>query len=132
MRAGRAAIEAGDDELAVLAGSREPTPQQMADAAAKGSVAAEAIFARAGEWIGMALGNLVCALNPEAIVVGGGVAEAGNVLLQPIRREIERRTIVFSRERGGVEVLQSPLGPQAGAMGAAAWAMQRSTEEVGG
>jgi glucokinase len=132
MRAGRAAIEAGDGELAALAGSTEPTPQQIADAAAKGSVTAEAIFARAGEWIGMALGNLVCALNPEAIVVGGGVAEAGNVLLQPIRREIERRTIVFSRERGGVEVLQSPLGPRAGAMGAAAWAMQRSTEEVGG
>jgi glucokinase len=131
MRAGRAAIEAGDGELAALIGSIEPTPQDMANAAAKGSVTAESIFARAGEWIGLALGNLVCALNPEAIVVGGGVAEAGELLLRPIRREIERRTIVFSRERGGVEVLQSPLGPRAGAMGAAAWAMQRSAGKEG-
>jgi hypothetical protein len=52
------------------------------------------------------------------------VALAGNLLLDPVRREIERRTVVFTRERGGVEVLAGALGSHAGAIGAAAWAIQ--------
>lgn len=117
------AIAAGDSELARLAGSDEPTPRQIARAAEQGSAGARAIYQRAGTYVGWALGNLVCVLNPAAIVVGGGVAAAGDLLLDPIRAEIERRTTVFTPERGGVAVLPSPLGGQAGAMGAAAWAM---------
>jgi glucokinase len=120
-RAARRAIEDGDAALAGLAGSREPTPAQVAVAAERGSVSARAIFAEAGRWIGLALGNLICALNPEAVVVGGGVAAAGDLLLDPIRAEIERSTIVFPPARGGVTVTASPLGGQAGAMGAAGW-----------
>jgi glucokinase len=125
-RAARTAVEAGDRELAALAGSERPAPHQVAQAACRGSETARAIFTRAGTWLGLALGNLVCALNPEAIVVGGGVAEAGDLLLEPVRREIGRRTVVFSAERGGVRVIQSPLGGRAGAMGAAAWAMRQA------
>lgn len=128
-RQARAAIEAGDRELAALAGSERPAPHQVAEAACKGSAGARAIFTQAGTWLGLALGNLVCALNPEAVVVGGGVAEAGDLLLGPVREEIGRRTVVFSRERGGVEVIASPLGGRAGAMGAAAWAMQQRSRQ---
>jgi glucokinase len=124
-RAAREAILTGARELAELAGSEEPGPQEIADAAIKGSSTARAIFERAGTVIGTALGNLVCVLNPGAIVVGGGVAEAGDLLLQPIRDEIERRTVVFSRERGGVAVLPSPFDSQAGAIGAAVWARRQ-------
>jgi glucokinase len=124
-RAARATIEAGDHELAVQAGSVEPAPHEVALAAARGNLSAGAIFAQAGKAIGLALANMICMLNPQAIIVGGGLADAGDLLLAPIRAEIDRRTVVFSRERGGVEVLASPLGGQAGAMGAAAWAMQQ-------
>lgn len=125
-RAARAVIEAGDVELQASTGSGEPTPRQLAEAAERGNALARAIFARAGEHIGVILGNLICALNPEAIVIGGGVAEAGDMLLGPIRQEIARRTVVFSPERGGVVVLQAELGPLAGAIGAAAWAMRQT------
>lgn len=118
-----ALVEAGDGELAARARSQQPTAEQVAQAALNGSQGARTIFTRAGTWIGLVLANLICALNPEAIVVGGGVAEAGDLLLEPIRQEIARRTVVFSRQRAGVEVLRSPLGGQAGAIGAAAWAM---------
>jgi glucokinase len=122
MRAAQAAIDGGEEELAILAGSRCPSPLQIAQAAEGGSSTARAIFAHAGTMIGLALGGLICALNPQAIVVGGGVAKAGDLLLAPIRAEIVRRTVVFKPQRGGVAVVQSSLGGWAGAIGAAAWA----------
>lgn len=103
---------------------REPSPRALAEAARAGNAAAAAIFEQAGTYLGIALGTAVCLLNPGAIVVGGGVSQAGDVLLDPVRREIARRTAVFSPERGGVEVIQSPLGGDAGAIGSAIWARQ--------
>lgn len=128
-RAARKAIEEGDEDLAALCGSIEPAPHQIALAAQRGSETARRIFEGAGRMTGMALGSLICALNPQAVVIGGGVAKAGELLLDPIRLEIARRTTVFSPSRGGVDVLQSPLGGDAGAIGAAAWAI-RGVEEI--
>lgn len=96
----------------------------LAERAQAGDAKARGIFEEAGAYIGIALGNVVCTLNPQAIVVGGGVSDAGDLLLDPIRRELRRRTAVFSEERGGVEVIQSPLGRDAGAIGSAAWIAQ--------
>jgi glucokinase len=121
VRAACDAIQDGDTELEELAGSRQPTPLQIAQAAERGSASAHAIFAHAGTMLGRALAGLVCVLNPQAIVVGGGVAKAGDLLLDPIRAEIARRTVVFMPQRGGVEVLPSSLDGRAGAIGAAVW-----------
>lgn len=123
-RAAQAAIEAGDIDLARLTGTRTPAPEQVAQAAAANKRARE-FFHQAGTYLGLGLANLVCILNPMAIVVGGGLSGAGELLLAPIRREIEARTSVFSSERGGVEVIQSPLAGEAGAIGSAAWAMRQ-------
>jgi glucokinase len=97
-------------------------PKAVADAARNGDAIARNIYEEVGVFLGIALGNLVCILNPQAIVVGGGVSQAGELLLEPIRREIKQRTAVFSEERGGVDVIQSPLGTDAGAIGSARWA----------
>ena len=125
-RAAQERIEAGDRALAALAGSERPTPRQIAQAAHQGSKGACDVIAQAGRYIGIGLGSLICALNPEAVVVGGGVAGAGELLLGPMREEIARRTVVFPRERGRVEVIPSPLGGRAGALGAAAWSMRQA------
>lgn len=125
VRAACAAVEGGDTELEELAGSRQPTPLQLAQAAERGSSTARSIFEHAGTMLGRALASLVCVLNPQAIVVGGGVAKAGDLLLDPIRAEIARRTVVFMPERGGVEVLPSSLDGRAGAIGAAVWSHTR-------
>ena len=125
VRAACAAIEAGDTELEELLGNRHPTPLQIARAAERGSSTARAIFQHAGTMLGRALAGLICVLNPQAIVIGGGVAKAGDLLLDPIRAEIGRRTVVFMPERGGVEVLRSSLDGQAGAIGAAVWSQAR-------
>jgi glucokinase len=125
VRAACIAIESGDTQLEESAGTRHPTPLQIAQAAERGSAGAAAIFAHAGTMLGRALAGLICVLNPQAIVVGGGVAQAGDLLLDPIRAEIARRTVVFRPERGGVEVLSSSLNGQAGAIGAAVWSETR-------
>jgi glucokinase len=127
-RRAREAIACGDVQLAELLGSAEPEPHQVAEAARQGSAGACRIFDEVGTFIGRALANLVCTLNPEAIVVGGGISRAGDLLIDPIRAELARRTVVFSRERGGVEVLESPMGGQGGAIGAAAWALRQSAD----
>lgn len=127
MRAAQAAIEQGDRELEELSGSKSPSPLQIARAADGGSSTARDIFRHAGTMLGRALGGLICVLNPQAVVIGGGVAKAGNLLLDPIRAEIARRTVVFMPARGGVDVLASSLDGRAGAIGAAIWAMQSAT-----
>lgn len=121
-RAARKAREAG--ELVVSSGQTEFTAKELAAMAEAGNGVATRIFADAGTALGIALGNVVCTLNPAAIVVGGGVSRAGALLLGPMREEIARRTSVFSPQRGGVDVIQSPLGDDAGAIGSATWARQ--------
>lgn len=119
----RRAREAADDvHLRRLVGTDEPTPKQVAEAAVAGNRTARDIYAQVGQLIGLALGNVIVTLNPQAVVVGGGVSLAGEVLLNPIRREVERRTVVFTWERGGVDIVRSPLEGEAGAIGAATWA----------
>jgi glucokinase len=122
LRAARTAREAG--ELTGSSDRVELTVKELAVMAQNGNNVATRIFADAGTALGIALGNVVCTLNPAAIVVGGGVSRAGALLLGPMREEIARRTSVFSPQRGGVDVIQSPLGDDAGAIGSAMWARQ--------
>ena len=72
---------------------------------------------RAGELIGLALANVVIFLCPDRVVVGGGVAEAGDLLFAPLRESLETRARVAPLER--IEVVPATLGPAAGAIGAA-------------
>jgi glucokinase len=70
-----------------------------------------------GELIGVGMASVVNILNPELIIVGGGVARAGRVLLDPIRQEIRRRAFPFPGRF--VRVVRSALGDDAGVLGAA-------------
>jgi glucokinase len=114
----KAGLEAGlgDDNAG------EVSAERVTELAVGGDDKAREIYRRAGALLGVAVGNLVLTLNPRAIVVGGGVSRAGDLLLDPLRDEIERRTAVLSAERGGVEVIGSPLSGWAGAIGSAVWA----------
>jgi glucokinase len=69
----------------------------------------------AGKMLGIGLGNAIVLLAPDLIVVGGGVAAAGERLLRPLRKEIARRVHVSVP----VEVVKAELGVLAGAIGAA-------------
>ncbi len=90
-------------------------------AAREGDAAATEAIEQAGRLIGVAIANLTIFVAPQRVVIGGGVAEAGDLLLTPLRAEIQRRAAnVAPLEH--IEILRATLGPDAGAIGAALFA----------
>jgi glucokinase len=75
-------------------------------------------LASAGAYIGIALANLTIFFAPQRIVVGGGVAAAGDLLFEPLRAEVERRAGRVA-PLDAIEIVAATLGPDAGAVGAA-------------
>ena len=94
------------------------TGPMVTDAAADGDLVARHAFGSVGHWLGVGLANLVAALDPHRIVVGGGVSAAGDRLLDPARTELER-SVVAAGHRVVPPVLAARLGPEAGVVGAA-------------
>lgn len=97
------------------------TGPMVTAAAADGDLVAHAAFARVGEWLGVGLANLVAAFDPALIVVGGGVSEAGDRLLDPARDALTR-SLVGAGHRIPPPVVRAALGPEAGLIGAASLA----------
>jgi glucokinase len=95
---------------------------EAAEAAWGGDPAAREAFARAGEYVGRVLAGAVVLLWPERVVVGGGVADAGDLLLEPLRTELRRRACVAPE----IPVVPAELGSVAGAVGAALWGAEVS------
>jgi glucokinase len=94
-------------------------------AARAGERASVAALERAGRALGIAVANLAVVLTPERVVVGGGVAEAGELLLEPLRDEVARRAgAVTPVDR--VKIVRAELGPFAGAIGAALHSADRA------
>lgn len=100
------------------------TPHQMAIAADHDPAVAEAI-AKAGDYIGIALANVITILHPDLVVVGGGVAQFGPLLFDPIRDAIRDRVHMFPTD--SIQVVPSKLGDSAGVMGAIALAIHSDT-----
>ena len=71
-----------------------------------------------GRWLGVGLANLAAALDPGLFVIGGGVSDAGELLLRPAR-EAFRRTLTGRGYRPEAGIVRAALGPEAGLVGAA-------------
>jgi glucokinase len=98
------------------------TPELICEAARRGDEAAREIYEFAGKVIGAGIANVITAVTPRRIVIGGGVAAAGELILDPIRRSMRAR--VFLVDSLQVEVVLAQLGNNAGLVGAALWARQ--------
>ncbi len=99
-----------------MAADGEITPYIVAKAAEAGDPVARRIFAIVGEYIGLGLTSVINLLNPERVIIGGGVAEAGELLLEPIRKTIKERAMVVAGQ--SVEIVPAELGNSAGVIGA--------------
>jgi glucokinase len=100
------------------------TPKLISKAALAGDDVAKDIYERAGFALGIAAANMCAALGPRRIVVAGGVSQAGDLLLGPIRRTLRERVHIMPIEQ--VEVVPSQLGDNAGVIGVAFWAANGS------
>ena len=94
-------------------------------AAAEGDLVARNAFIEVGHWLGVGLANLVAAFDPALLVVGGGVASAGERLLAPAREALQT-SLVGAGHREVPPLVPAALGPAAGLVGAAALAAARS------
>jgi len=108
----------------VVDGKTEDITVETIAAAAKGgdSLALE-VLARASHYLGVGLVNMVNIFNPEMIIIGGGMADIGGLLLEPAREMVKKRAFGISAR--AVNIVTAGLGNEAGIYGAVAYAREQ-------
>ena len=114
------------DQLAAACGAA--TPEEAVRRAQAGDARALDGLAQVGRYLGIGIANLVTIISPDRVVIGGGVAAAGELLFEPIRAELRRRVTTTSLD--AVTLVSAELGTWAGAIGAAVHGAERSSETV--
>ena len=99
-----------------MANGAQITPYIVCEAAKAGDPVAKRIFTIMGEYIGIGLASVVNLLNPEKIIVGGGEADAGDLLLNPMKQTLKDRAMKIAGD--AVEIVPAQLGNTAGVIGA--------------
>jgi glucokinase len=94
------------------------TPRALSQAASQGSRVAGEVLTEAGRALGGLLVSLINTLNPERVVIGGGVAQAGSLLLDPAREHVAGHSLVA--RYAAPKILPAGLGEPAGLLGSAA------------
>jgi glucokinase len=100
-----------------LAGLNPVTPEIVIEAARRGDAVAIRVLEDTTSFLAMGLANLISVLNPEAIILGGSLMEAADLLLEPLRREVREWAQPLAASRVRIELSQ--LGEDAGLLGAA-------------
>jgi glucokinase len=98
------------------------SPMTIAAAAQAGEAGALLAIQRVAGWLGIGAANVIVTLHPDLIVIGGGVSEMGDLLLQPLRETIGRRVRMLPA--AGIRVERSLLGDKAGLLGGIALAIR--------
>jgi glucokinase len=96
------------------------------EAAKQGDKLANQLIARLGYYLGVGLANLVNIFNPELILVGGGVAKMGDLLLEPAIRVVEERA--FTTSATSVQIRPALLGDDSSILGAVAFVLDNLAE----
>jgi glucokinase len=102
------------------------TPAMIAEAAAEGDAISMETLDETGYYIGLACSNAINILNPDKVVIGGGIAQAGDLLFDPIRRTVEVNALYQALQV--CEVVPAQLGDDAGVFGGAGLVLQAMNE----
>ena len=105
-------LSRGDGTLEGLTG------RAITDAAREGDQVAISAFNTTAQWLGAGIASLSVILDPECVVIGGGVVDAGEILLAPTRAAMERY-MPFAGKHPYPEIIAATLGNEAGLVGAA-------------
>jgi glucokinase-like ROK family protein len=97
-------------------------------AARKGDHLSQKLVQEAGYYLGTALANLINLFNPTMIVIGGGVAQVGDLLLEPVRKVAKQRSLKVASQ--AVTITSAVLGKRSSAMGAVAQAISLSLHQL--
>ena len=113
----------GDCTVGQRSGGRFATTRELVAAVIAGDEAARAVWERSTGALGAALAGLINVLDPQMIVLGGGIAAAGEVLFRPLAVALDR--MEWRLGATGVALVPAKLGAQAGAFGAVYRALQK-------
>ena len=94
------------------------TGKAITEAARDGDSVALAAFNTTGQWLGAGIATLSVILDPACVVIGGGVIDAGEILLKPTREALER-TMPFAGKHPYPQIIAAELGNEAGLVGVA-------------
>jgi glucokinase len=126
----RAARKMSDGRKTILnekvADWHDLTPKDIADAANEGDAVALEVFEETGYYVGLGIASMVNLLNPELVVVGGGVSLAGDLILEPIRRSAKNNAIRTLIET--CPIVPAELGDDAGIYGGASLVLDAMDE----
>jgi len=104
------------------------TAQDVINAARRGDLFSQQLITESGYHLGTAIAGLVNLINPEIIVIGGGVAQLGDLLLDPIRKTVKERSLLVSWQ--AVRISAAVLGRRSSALGAVAQALSMSLHRI--
>jgi glucokinase len=107
---------------AVARRAGHPSARSVAAAARAGDASCSLAIDESAAYIGMGVANLISIFNPQMVVLGGGLLRAGDLLLDPIRREVSRWALPRAAAQARIELSQ--LGERAGLLGAARLALE--------
>ena len=99
------------------------TAEMVGNAAQKGDKLAHEIIARAAFYLGVGLVNIANIFNPDMIIIGGGLAGLGEMLIAPGRKMVAERA--FSISSRNIKIVKAKLGTEAGVYGAATFAYDK-------
>jgi glucokinase len=99
------------------------TPEVIYRAAMEGDQVAKDIYEQAGTALGVGVANILAIISPQRVVIAGGVSQAGELLLEPVRRTVNERVFIMPKEK--VQIVAAQLGNNAGVIGTARWAYEQ-------
>ncbi len=98
----------------------------IAQAASEGDEVSIETLRETGYYIGIGVANAINILNPDKVVIGGGIAQAGDLLFDPIRTTVEVNALYEPLQ--AVEIVPAQLGDDAGVLGGAALVIGKNGE----
>ncbi len=123
-----AKVELQDTALAQMVAEKgdDLSTRDLSLLAEQGDAASVAIFAEVGHRLGHAVGNMVNLLDPDRVIIGGGVAQAGELIMGPCRALVPQ--MVLADEAKNIPVVPAELGTMAAAVGAASLARREQAD----
>lgn len=104
------------------------TAREVIVAARKGDHLSQRLVQEAGYFLGTAIASIVNLFNPSMVVIGGGVAQVGDLLLDPVRKTVKQRSLLVASQ--AVDITAAVLGRRSSGMGAIAQAISMSLHRV--
>jgi glucokinase len=108
--------ELDEGKKSILVGRKIITSKEIAEAANSGDELSQFAFQQAGTFLGKAVANFLHIFNPSCIVFGGGVSLTGDLLMEPMRKEMEK-SLISKEYLKTLEITLAHLGDNAGLLG---------------